>query len=183
MSILQHCVNMIHHDDCPMKHNIKYIFSNCLLYPQCKTIKQIDAEYKNIMNETRSIFITINFGKKTHKEILSLIHIFETSNILTNIPAAYCFEFYNENCDPHFHIHTLQKLGDERVRRKRIIQKCAKLFNLEENFVDYKFSNKLDRYITWLNYIEGIKDHKKQAAHQLDIIKREELKLKPFYIL
>ena len=188
---------VLHHQDCPLRLSLMPYFTflpdpsnnylkiriNCLRYPQCKTYEQINIDFNETMKQTRSIFVTINFGKKTDDEIKALIIRFRLNEILTQRPAIYNYEFYNSQCEPHFHIHTLQKLNAERVRKKRIINKIAKKANLAENYIDYKFSNNLERYITWSNYIKGIKQQKKQESVDMDAEKREDLKLKCFYIL
>ena len=98
-------------------------------------------------------------------------------------PYIYTYEFFNSEQKPHFHIHILMNLGTSRIRKQRIIQKYSKLFKLASNFINYKFSNNLNRYNQLYEYICGKKTDKKQESIAMDIEKRESLGLQNYYII
>ncbi len=182
----------IHSDSCPCCYEEDNIYEivktadgvgvkwNCLGAPHCDHSENIEAAFRLALKEKRGLFLTINFGDLDPKKIVNLLD--GKSQFPFEYPCIYTFEFYNSLCKPHFHIHILYNLGKERVRRKRTIKKWSDYFNISPNFIDYKFSNKTNRYNQLSQYIQGNKTERKQEALDLDDAKRVEYQILKYYV-
>jgi hypothetical protein len=137
-------------------------------------IRLLDAKYEKQFClktgkkvEDRHMWIGINPDIKKHPNLVSLYKIFTKSRVLRKYKYNAVVESHTDGgYRPHIHmiIYTQE-------RPNRIIQKLARAFECNENFVDCKTSYELEAH---KQYINGLKRESKQIHVENDRFERDQ---------
>ncbi len=115
--------------------------------------------------EDRHMWVGINPDIKKHPNLVSLYEVFKKSRVLRKYNYEAVVESHTEGgYRPHVHMILYTQ-----ERPNRIIQKLARAFECNENFVDCKSSYELSAH---KQYISGDKRESKQDLVQQDLIER-----------
>lgn len=150
----------------------------------CKTfrdrvIERNSRKSRNKNSVYRHIFLTISLPLNYNLEKL---RTFTPMHLGMGGKVFWVYEFYGKNLQYHPHIHLLWQTNTK-LDRKRIINKVAKYFSIEKNFVDYQYGCYKHLYNKRLDYISGIKRTEKKEQLDKDKEFREQNNLDCYYAL
>lgn len=156
-----------------------------------ETISLYD-EYKNPIGPSKiyHLFLTIALPNLPLENELKREKVFEDLQKLRNIKYRYLkkkdikvrFEFFSvepklKMLKDNYHIHLLAKGSIKPFDKSRIIRDFKNLMKVEANFIDVKYSDSPDLYLTRVGYMNGDKRDTKLEAVEADAKIRSALNL------